>query len=96
MKDLLTKKEASNVLLELLGENEPIIITKKTKVLLDSIRICLEAEKLDLDLWGKNLQKIKPVFDKCENPGGNASKEDIENYKIYRETLAKSKAYISL
>lgn len=85
MKKLLTKMEACDFLKKL--ENHKGILNPQEAIYLSHIRICLLGELINLDMWGKDIDNIRPYFKECEKPTPNCSPEIIENYENYKESF---------
>lgn len=92
MKNFLSKDEACVVLSNL---HQGSLISCEDTVALTSIRVCVAAEKLGVSLWGKDIEKIRPMFSECQVPENDAIEEVIENYSAYQKALANAKEYAS-
>lgn len=87
MKKFLTKKEACKQLKEF----EPTkVISYEDSVALASIRVCIAAEDMGLNLWGTSVEEARPIFRKPEEPVENSSDLVIENYEAYKLCLAEA------
>lgn len=87
MKKFLTTREACNVLKKI---NECGVLGTEDVKNLSSIRVCLLAQELNINLWGKEIEIARPLFRGCEVPEEDASEFVKENYTAYLECLKES------
>lgn len=88
MKNFLTIKEACNALRKI---NECNVLGTEDIKNLSSIRVCLLAQELNMNLWGKEIEIARPLFRGCEVPEEGASEFVKDNYTAYLECLKESK-----
>lgn len=93
MKNFLTKEQACEVLQNM---NEDVCITKSDAVKLKSIKICIAAENIGLNLWGASVEEARPLFSECEIPDENSDEEIMLNYEIYKECVKEARKKLAI
>lgn len=82
MKNFLTKSEACVALKKIQTQK---MVTDKECVELESIRMCIAGEKDGLNLWGKKIEDVRPMFRDCPPSKTEEQKENYEQYLIDRK-----------
>jgi hypothetical protein len=84
LRNFFTKTEACQALSTIEGKEK---LGSKELNALESIRICLIGEMNGLSLWGKDIEKIRPIFKAAPDPEKYHLEELVKNYEAYLTAL---------